>query len=116
MKRIFLPSLFTILLATASYAKDGSVVMGAGNDSCGKWLESRETPSSHYQYKQWIFGFVSGTNWTNSKKQATPPDGEATVLFIDQYCKNNPLHTLVLAAAALVQESGGQKVLHQWSR
>lgn len=116
MKRIFLSSLFIILLATVSYAKDGSAVMGAGNDSCGKWVESREIQSSHYQFKQWIFGFVSGTNWAKSKKQATPPDGEATVLFIDQYCKNNPLHPLVLAAAALVQESGGQKALHKWNR
>jgi hypothetical protein len=91
---------------------------GAGANSCGKWIETRNKPVQHYQYKQWVHGFIAGVNWHHAEQQAHPPDEAAAVAFIDQYCKNNPLHLVAHAAAALVQETGGPKVepLHQWKR
>jgi len=51
-----------LLLPTLACAAEAVAVIGAGNDSCGKWIESRRDPGVHYQYKQWIFGFLSGHN------------------------------------------------------
>jgi len=39
---------------------------------------------------------------------------EATMAYIDNYCGLNPLHTLGMAAAALVQEGGGVRAAHEW--
>ena len=94
----------------------GEVVLFGAVVSCGKWLESRQTPSLFSQYRQWIFGFVSGINWETSGPQARPPDFEAAVAFVDGYCRNNPPHSIALAGAALVQETGGSKALHEWKR
>jgi hypothetical protein len=116
MKLILLAVIASALAGTVAYAEEGRLVMGAGNDSCGKWIEARNGTVSHYQYKQWAFGYLSGANWNSGKKQSSPPDGDAAIAFIDQYCRNNPLHSLVLAAAALVQETGGPKATHKWKQ
>lgn len=106
-----------VLLVAIPCTSEGHIAIGAGTDSCGKWIESRNEPASHFQYKEWIFGFLSGVNSnSNSNKQSRPPDGAAVVAFIDQYCKNNPLHLLVSAADALIQETGGPKARHKWKQ
>ena len=92
-------------------------VIGTGTLSCGKWLEgSRQGPAARAQLLQWVYGFLSGVNSHTAGPQAKPLDVEAGAAFVDAYCRNNPLHALVLAAAALVQETGGPKALHQWKR
>jgi hypothetical protein len=85
------------IAALASAYAAPATVMGAGTHSCGKWIEARSDAGSHYQYKQWLMGFISGINWRVTQKQAKPPDGEAVVAFVDLYCRNNPLHSLLLA-------------------
>jgi len=118
-KRMILRTGILFLLAFSPSwlsAAENVLVFGGGTLSCGKWLESRNDLATYYQLRQWVFGFVSGTNYSAPRKQSNPPDSEAGVAFIDQYCKNNPLHLLVLAAAALVQETGGPNAEHQWKR
>ena len=116
MNRILLSIAVLALACTLCHAEEGAHVMGGGNLSCGKWIEFRDQPSIHYQLEQWVFGYISGVNWYSDKKQSTPPDGDAAVAFIDQYCKNNPSDSLALAAAALVQETGGPKAKHKWKQ
>jgi hypothetical protein len=120
MKQIFFCGVLILLIGTTSYAQQaGVILMGAGTNSCGRWLEKRTDPLTHYQQAQWVYGFVSGINWASwsaGKEQAKPLDFDAAVAFIDQYCRNNPLDPLVSAAAALVQETGGPKAFHKWKR
>jgi hypothetical protein len=108
----------SLLITVQAYATDTAVTVGAGSVSCGYWIEVRSQTSLHHQLRQWVFGFISGFNWYTEGRQAIAQDQAAVVAFIDQYCKNNPLDSLSLAAAAIVQETGGQKVhpLHQWKR
>ena len=110
--------LFTAALFASSVAaqEEGVLALGAGTASCGKWIESRNDKAAHFQYKQWVLGFISGSNWNTVGPQSRPTDQEAVVAFVDLYCKNNPLHTLVAAAAVAVQETGGAKVKIQWKR
>ena len=97
--------------------KSDAAVIGAGLLSCGKWLEDfRHSLAGHHQNMQWIYGFLSGVNWHTSGPQAKPPDVEGLAAFVDFYCRNNPLHPIGLAAAALVQDMGGPKASHQWKR
>jgi len=99
-------------------ASDDHVHMiGAGNNSCGKWLESKDSASARAVYRSWVLGFITGANWhAGGSRQASVPDAAAAVAYIDKYCANNPLHILALAAAALVQDAGGPKALHQWKK
>jgi len=115
MKRIFafiLIALFPFVVAAA----DEVMVVGAGSNSCGKWLESKNNLGARYQYQQWIYGFITGSNYRTARKQSMPLDLESVSAFVDQYCSNNPLHALFLAAAAAAQETGGPKAAHQWKR
>src|SRR5712691_7550859 len=110
---IFILVLAVFLPFTAQAQSDVEVfVIGAGISSCGTWIETRQKPAQHYQYLQWVLGFITSSNWYsyNNGPQAKPLDVKAVVAFIDQYCRNNPLHSLTYAAAAVVQETGGTKV------
>jgi hypothetical protein len=90
-------------------------VWGTGQESCGKWLAQRTNNVNRTILHNWILGFISGSNWY-SRSQARPPDSDAVATFVDQYCQNNPLHLMALAAAALVGELGGPKATHEWKR
>jgi hypothetical protein len=79
-------------------------------------IRRKSNVAMRYQYQQWFYGFISGSNYRTGRKQSTPIDGESVVAFVDQYCANNPLHVLVWAAAAAVQETGGLKTEHKWKR
>lgn len=95
-------------------AEGYSAVIGAGTNSCGKWVEAKNDPAQRYQYTQWLYGFISGHNWYIKQYESLPPDKESAVLWVDNYCKNNPLHAIIYAATALVQETGGTPTKHEW--
>ena len=92
------------LLAAVQALAQEVAIFGSGSKSCGKWLSLRQDKVNHAVLKHWVLGFVSGSNWNASGPQARPPDADSVVAFVDQYCRNNPLHMISLAAAAVVQE------------
>lgn len=91
-------------------------VIGVGNNSCGMWLDSKTNQNARFAYRSWVLGFLTGSNWHTTNSQAKISDPETAGVFIDQYCANNPLHSITLAAAALVHEAGGPKAAHEWKR
>jgi hypothetical protein len=117
MVRFTLILALLLLISMQVHARDVAVI-GAGSVSCGYWTEVRNDINLHHQLRQWVLGFISGANWYTEGRQAIAQDQAAVVAFIDQYCKNNPLHALSYATAAVVQETGGPKVhpFHQWKR
>jgi hypothetical protein len=90
-------------------------VWGTGQMSCGRWLAERNSEGNRSILHNWVLGFISGNNWY-TKRQANPPDADGVSSFVDQYCQNNPLHPIFLAAAALVGEVGGPRATHDWKR
>ena len=106
----------TMVFAAVPCTAQQVFTIGVGTNSCGKWTEAAQSQVSRATYKSWVLGFLSGSNWQSGSAQGTVPDPEAAVAFLDEYCKHNPLHIIALGAAALVQESGGPKALHQWKR
>jgi hypothetical protein len=104
-------------LCALAASDDHVHLMGIGSNSCGKWLEAKDSASARAIYRSWILGFITGANWhAGSTKQASVPDAAASMAYIDRYCANNPLHIVGLAAAALVQDAGGAKAVHQWKK
>ena len=68
--------------------------------------EFRQNGTVHQGQVIWVLGFLTGSNY-RTEGQGAPADSAAVEAFIDQYCQNNPSHQLFMAAAALVQDSGG---------
>jgi hypothetical protein len=48
--------------------------------------------------------------------QGQPGSRDEVELFIEHYCRDNPGHQLFMAAAALVQETGGPVALHAFTK
>lgn len=109
--------MFILLFVSEVSAESGDIyASGSGaRDSCGQWIAAKDNDNSRrYRYAEWINGFLTGYNYYSPKQQALVPDNAAMLAFVDNYCSKNPLQTLILAAAALVQEAGGKPAIHQW--
>jgi hypothetical protein len=78
---------------------------------CSTWLQDWANPAQHAAELEWILGFITGSNY-RTEGQGQPSGSDEVELFIEHYCRNNPKHQLFMAAAALVQETGGPKALH----
>ena len=89
--------------------------LGNGQDACGSWLKLRQNEIVHQGQVNWLLGFLTGSNY-RTEGQGAPADSAAVEAFVDQYCQNNPAHQLFMAAAALVQESGGPTAFHQYKK
>jgi hypothetical protein len=98
-----------LLLAAAAGLCDAATlpeitIVGAGSDTCKQWTQAIKEPSARYQYRQWIFGFVSGYNWRDASKQVVPPDTTSVLSWVDEFCKANPDAPIYIAAARLTRQ------------
>ena len=82
-------TLFFILLVMSA---SSNAVLLLGPYNCGEWFE---VPAS----KAWLYGYLSGLNVAHTK--AVKPDflpattsGSQISLWMDNYCKANPLSNL----------------------
>ena len=85
----------------------GIPMMSFDDTSCGAWVRSQRTPAGRQAYVFWFRGFVSGFNFGSRSYQVpldAMPDQETLALFIDKYCRENPLLPFVSAAFKLVEE------------
>ncbi len=74
---------------------------GSGTDSCGTWVEDRKTTSGWYQSGQWVNGFISAAGYYGINFKES--DVNALLVFMDNYCKNNPLDKVSDGAKALAK-------------
>jgi hypothetical protein len=91
MKKIRSISLAALLLACLSNGYAYTVI---GKYDCGEWFTKR--PS-----KAWLLGFLSGMNSARADdKTGSDPlgklgSGDQAFLWMDNYCKANPLKSIV---------------------
>jgi len=101
---------FVFLMSGSALAEDQPplAVFSYEDTSCGVWVKSTEKEWARAQYLSWFRGFVSGYNFGNPGNQVPigrMPDEQTLYLFIDKYCRENPLNPFVSAAFKLVEES-----------
>ncbi len=85
----------------------GIAIFSYQDTSCGAWVGSSDDLAVRAQYHSWFRGFVSGYNFGNPGNQvllARMPDEQTLYLFVDKYCRDNPLKPFVSAALKLVEE------------
>jgi len=96
-------------LANSALAADGDkLVYGAGMISCAEWQKFRTTgdKANSYQAQAWVDGFLSGENSAGDGIDflAPKPNTIAYYAWIDNYCAQNPLYSLVQATWLLKKE------------
>ena len=99
--------LASIFLSSTTFAEPPVWVHGFEDESCGAWAESARDPVVRAQYLYWFRGFVSGHNAAIPNQQIgldRMPSQETLVLYIDRYCRDNPLGIFTGAAFSLINE------------
>ena len=94
LKKLFFA---TVLLASVSLASGQRMI---GGPDCAEWFKSDHA-------KNWLFGFLSGidsmaTEETSSLKKLS--SGGQAILWMNNYCKANPLDSVVSGGLALYLE------------
>jgi hypothetical protein len=117
---IFALLAFTFL-SIAAQAQTGDVVMiaGEGNNTCAKWAEFRLTNNdTTLLVVMWVQGFVTGQNYFAKEKnfKVIPAESEDIKLWLDTFCRMNPLAYIVQGALAFIEIKGGPKAQFQWKR
>ncbi len=102
--------LIPLLYCTGTTYAEGILVRGVGTFSCGKYLQLRGTGDATHDLAvvSWVWGYIAGFNM-EAHQPATreTPDAPSTLAFIDKYCKDHPLDSVVIATNVLLQELGG---------
>lgn len=102
MKKILLSAIISIGIFTNSEA-DAIAMFGTAD--CGEWVKAN-TP----QRKSWLMGYLSGLNsaLSDSKTNLDPlnelSSASQAYLWMDNYCKDNPLSAVPEAANTLFLE------------
>jgi hypothetical protein len=122
-KHRFLRSILVAAALTsgAGLAQPGDVVMiaGEGNNTCARWAQFRLTNSdTSVVIVMWVQGFVTGQNYfaTEKKYKVIPAESEDIKLWLDTFCRLNPLGYIVQGALAFIEIKGGPKAQFQWKR
>ena len=76
-----------------------------GNDSCGSWTSNRRDRGSQV-LEGWVLGYVTSANfYGDNDGQLGVGSGAAGMLaWVDKYCADNPLDTVLTASVKLVIE------------
>jgi hypothetical protein len=89
------------LLGGRQNAAMATEVVGVGLAPCSTWIADRAAPDSAEAVRDraWVVGFLSGVAYAGS---TTDPlrgmNAEAVAVWIDKYCADNRLDTIVTAA------------------
>ncbi len=105
--RLAVVLLLSLLPFVASAESDRVAIFDYDDSSCGAWVQSAGSEMGRAQYHSWFRGFVSGYNFGRSDNQVplqAMPNEQTLYLFIDKYCRENPLKPFVSAAFKLVEE------------
>ena len=95
MKPLMLSAL--LLASSSAIAAEGDVdnaVAGAGLASCGEYIEATTKPGMPMIFVSWAQGFLSGLNFAYAgagKNFVALPDHQSIRLYLDNYCRSNPL-------------------------
>lgn len=105
--RILMLALLSVGFLVTSSAKAESIMVKSYG--CGQWIEAREGKGGNVRVLEiWMDGYLSGlavgSNTEFWKKGGNSLDRESAYLWIDNYCRANPLKTTADAGSALFKE------------
>ena len=77
-----------------------------GAADCGEWVKSQTTGTQKQSDRAWLLGFLSGLNQDDFYENALSKVSSAAQIYLwmDNYCKNNPLERVSRGAHNLLYE------------
>ncbi len=110
MKKL-IPIAALALVSTCAWSSEYTNI-GEGTNSCGSFISDKKEGGHRLGLNyQWMSGYITGVN--NRRAIADPNkesnlgsglDSESMLLWLENYCRANPLNNLENAAGALVSE------------
>lgn len=80
-----------------------------GIRSCGEWVNDKEILA--FGNQTWLIGYLSGLAVGTKKQLLSGTDNQSIYLWVENYCRANPLRSLSDAGNALYFELVKQKNL-----
>ena len=104
---------YKFLLAASLFAAiSAQAITTYGNPSCSKWVNAQAANgATRLMNLAWMSGFLSGIGVGAEIDALAGIDGDSAYLWIDNYCKANPLKTVGDAGTALFVELVDKKNL-----
>lgn len=103
-------ALIPLSLALATGVVGAQTITVRGGLSCGKWVEQRQSGKIVWA-ETWLDGVLTGQSMARRMDLLGGMEAESTYLWMDQYCKANPLKTTMDGVVELVAEIRRQKGL-----
>ena len=93
-----------LLLALPAHAQRAAGIIGAGTVTCGKYVDDRTNavPAQSFHYFNWM-----QDQFSVHPHIAVIPNPDTLALYLDKYCRDHPLDTLLMGAFALLSDLGG---------
>lgn len=95
-------ALVGLTLNQASFDVKAEVTV-RGMGSCGKWVQTKGT-SARLSPEAWVVGFISGIALGTNVDLLKSNDNESLFLWLDNFCRDNPLLPLYDASNKLSLE------------
>ena len=114
IKKAILTLLVFSMLAGVS--TNTNAITAIDTPSCGNWVESRQAKRSYLERAHnggWLLGFMSGLAMKSGIDYLAKSDKDSLLLWVDNYCKANPLEYLDKAGYELEKELIEQKHLNR---
>lgn len=104
MKVIFL--IMVLVVSGNLYAEERQpfAVLNIGTTSCGSVVDALNIGDYEQQYYGYINGFITGINFIEGGRLGLDVEDEAKMLFIKNYCNENPLDHFIAALIELEKE------------
>ena len=100
----------SLLLSATAFEAQAVTILGSR--SCGTWVSERSLKSLGALVNEtWLVGYLSGLAYGSDKDFLKGTDNESLFLWVDNYCRANPLKTTFEAGETLHLELIKQKKL-----
>ncbi len=103
--RLVIVSTLTVLLSSTVSAQ---AIAGAGTVSCGEMLSAiSDERQLEFTFQSWSQGFMSALNrsrYSNGLDTVDISDNEGQWLWLQDYCRDNPLVSFLIASNRLFEE------------
>jgi hypothetical protein len=98
-----------------AFAQQPVQIMGPSSlSSCGEFVAARARLDNQAKHDiamivSWVWGYSSRYNVeTKASSISIPENQESVALFIEKFCRENPLQQVIFAADKMIIQLGGQ--------
>jgi len=110
MKKLIAVIVLGLMLTGVASTASAVAVFITGSTSCGVWVNSR-TNNTAVQWMGWFEGYLSGLSMGTKKSALEGTDNQSIFLWMDNYCRANPLKDVKAGGQVLFWELVEQKGL-----